>query len=268
MSAVLFEQRGHVALVTLNRPEAHNAISPEVAVRLADIWQQVRDTPEIRVAVLTGSGDSTFCSGADLARLIPLITGARAPEDDWDHRVVADPTLAMRGALRNFDTEKPVIAAINGAALAGGMELAVACDLRVASTSATFALREVVWGLFPIGGSTARLPRQIPQAAAMEILLTGQSISAQRAYELGFVNRVVPAAEVLSQSLSLADQIAANGPLAVKAVRASARACLGLDEEAALQRERELGMPVFATRDAREGPRAFKEKRPPKFEGR
>lgn len=268
MSVVEFELRGSVAVVRLNRPEAHNALNPEMIARLADAWLRVRDEPEIRVAVLTGTGDQTFCAGADLVRLIPLMTGARQPEDEWDQRVVDDAGLGMRGALRTFDPEKPIIAALNGSALAGGMELAVATDLRVAAAGARLGLAEARWGLFPIGGSTVRLPRQIPWAAALELLLVGEPITAERAYELGFVNAVVPRPEVLPRALALAEKIAANGPLAVKAIRHSARATWGLPEHEALERELEIGMPVFATRDAREGPRAFKEKRPPRFEGR
>jgi enoyl-CoA hydratase len=268
MTAVLFEQRGHTALITLNRPQSHNAISPEVVVRLAEHWEQVCDDDSIRVAVVTGAGEDSFCSGADLGLLIPLMTGARQPEDDWDHKVAGDPTLGMRALLRNFDPQKPVIAAINGTALAGGMELVVGTDIRVASNQAKFGLREAHWGLFPIGGSTARLPRQVPFAAALEIMLTGDMFEAQRAYELGFVNYVVPPAEVLPKSLELAERIASNGPLAVKAIRQSIRACAGLSDEEALNKELEIGMPVFASRDAREGPRAFKEKRKPDFQGR
>jgi len=267
MTAVLFEKRGHVALITLNRPEAHNAISPEVAVRLAEAWETVRSDGEIRAAIVTGVGDS-FCSGADLGRLIPLITGARQPEDEWDQKVVGDPTVSMRALLRNFDPDKPVIAAVNGAALAGGMEFVVGTDIRIAADTATFGLREAVWGLFPIGGSTARLPRQIAPAAALEIMLTGTPIDARRAAELGFVNHIVPREQVVVKAFEIAETIAANGPLAVQAIRRSVRACAGLPDAQALERELEIGMPVFATRDAREGPRAFKEKRPPKFEGR
>jgi enoyl-CoA hydratase len=195
---VLFEPREHVALITLNRPEARNALSPEVVVRLAGAWERVRDDESIRAAVVTGAGDRSFCAGADLARLIPLITGARQPEDDWDHALMKDPALSDRALLRDFDPVKPVIAAVNGFAIAGGMEMLQGTDLRVASENARFGLQEVKWGLFPMSGSTVRLPRQIPYAAAMEILLTGDLIDARRAYELGLVNRVVPQAEVLA----------------------------------------------------------------------
>jgi enoyl-CoA hydratase len=265
---VLFEPREHVALITLNRPEARNALSPEVVVRLAGAWERVRDDESIRAAVVTGAGDRSFCAGADLARLIPLITGARQPEDDWDHALMKDPALSDRALLRDFDPVKPVIAAVNGFAIAGGMEMLQGTDLRVASENARFGLQEVKWGLFPMSGSTVRLPRQIPYAAAMEILLTGDLIDARRAYELGLVNRVVPQAEVLNAALEVAGKIASNGPIAVREIRRSARSCLGLPEAQALKRELEIGRPVFATQDAREGPRAFMEKRKPCFEGR
>lgn len=268
MSVVLFEVRDHVAWITLNRPEARNAVSPEVVVRLAEVWERVRDDDAVRVAVITGAGDRAFCSGADLQLLIPLMTGARQPENQWDHAVMRDRGLSDRALLREFDPVKPVIAAVNGFAIAGGMEMLQATDLRVASENARFGLQEVKWGLFPISGSTVRLPRQVPYAVAMEILLTGELIDAQRAFELGFVNRVVPPEKLLDTANELAQKIASNGPVAVREIRRSVRACSGLPELEALDREREIGAPVFATRDAREGPRAFLERRTPRFEGR
>lgn len=267
LSVVLFEVRDHVALVTINRPEARNAVSPEVAVRLAEAWERVRDDDAVRVAVVTGAGDRAFCAGADLARLIPLISGARKAEDEWDHALARDPGISDRALLREFDTVKPVIAAVNGFAIAGGMEMLQATDIRVAAEDARFGLQEVKWGLFPISGSTVRLPRQIPYGAAMEILLTGDLIDARRAYEVGLVNRVVPKEKVLESALGIADKIVGNGPIAVREIRRSARSNLGLPEKQALRQELEIGRPVFATRDAREGPRAFVEKRKPRFEG-
>ena len=139
------ERKGQVALITLNRPEARNAISPEMLVRLADAWTAVRDDPDIRVAVVTGAGDKAFCSGADLGRFIPLMSRARPPEDEWDRRLLADGEMLGRGLLRTFDVVKPVIAAINGHAIAGGMELAQGTDLRVASESAKLGVQEVKW---------------------------------------------------------------------------------------------------------------------------
>jgi enoyl-CoA hydratase len=268
MSVVQYERVGNVALVTLNRPEARNALSPEVLVRLDDAWREVAADDGVRVAVLTGAGDKAFCAGADLARLVPLMSGARAAEDEYDERLLADGALANRATLRVTDLDKPVIAAINGSAIAGGMEIVQGTDLRIAAEGAKFGVQEVKWALFPMGGSTVRLPAQLPHAIAMELLLTGDLIDAQQALAYGFVNRVVPAAEVLGCSIDLAERIAANGPLAVRAVKRSVRDCLGHPEVEAMAREITHGGPVFATEDAREGPRAFLEKRPPVFRSR
>ncbi|MBT9447543.1 MAG: enoyl-CoA hydratase/isomerase family protein [Hyphomonadaceae bacterium] len=268
MGAVVnFERRGHVAIITLNRPEARNAISPEMLVRLAEAWTQVRDDREVRVAVVTGAGEKAFCSGADLGRFIPLMSGARPPEDEWDRRVLADREALGTGFLRTFDVVKPVIAAINGHAIAGGMELVQGTDLRIASDTAKFGVQEVKWAIFPGGGSTVRLPRQVPYARAMELLLTGDLITAPEAFQLGFLNRVVPQVEVLPAALELAERIAANGPIAVQAIRRSARACLGRPEVEAMQIESEMAAPVFRTEDAQEGPLAFMQKRKPVFKG-
>ncbi|HCX69153.1 MAG TPA: crotonase/enoyl-CoA hydratase family protein, partial [Rhodobiaceae bacterium] len=199
----LLEKRGHIALITLNRPEARNSFSPEMLVRLADHWEEVRDDANIRVAIVTGAGDKAFCSGADLGQLIPLINGAREPQNEWDRKILADPDILAKGLLRTFDVTKPVIAAINGFAVAGGMELAQGTDMRIAADTAKLGVQEVKWAIFPGGGSTVRLPRQIPYAKAMELLLTGDLISAQEACDLGFLNRVVPQNQVLNAAFEL-----------------------------------------------------------------
>lgn len=267
MALVNYESRGHVAIVTLDRPEARNAISPEVAVRLADAWRAVRDDDGVRVCIVTGTGN-TFCAGADLGQLIPMMTGARKPENEWDERVAKEPGIPARALLRNFDPVKPVIAAINGHAIAGGMELVQGTDIRVACPEAKFGVQEAKWAVFPAGGSTVRLPVQIPFAKAMELLLTGDLISAAEAQAIGFLNYVVPADQVLAKAMEIAEKIAANGPIAVKAIRKSVRACLGKPEQEALRIESEISGPVFQTEDAREGPRAFMEKRKPQYQGR
>ena len=264
----LLEKKGHVALVTLNRPEAHNAFSPEMLVRLAGHWEDIRNDPNIRVAVVTGAGEKAFCSGADLGQLIPLFSGARKPHNEWDQKLLDDRTILGKGLLRDFDVTKPVIAAINGFAVAGGMELAQGTDMGIAADTAKLGVQEVKWAIFPGGGSTVRLPRQIPYARAMELLLTGDLISAQEAYELGFLNRVVPRTQVLESAFELAEKIAANGPIAVQAIRKSARECQGRPESEALVMEARFSAPVFKSEDAREGPRAFMEKRKPVYVGR
>ncbi len=268
MSAVDFEKRGHIAVVTLNRPEARNAISPEVMVRLDEAWTTITDDDEIRVAILTGTGDKAFSAGADLAKTVPLMSGAKQPEDDWDRRFVDDRAVGGRALLRDVQVPKPIIAAINGHAIAGGMELVQGTDLRVSVPEARFGVQEVKWGLFPAGGSTVRLPHQFPHARAMEMLLTGDLITAAEALELGFLNRVVPRAELLETATEIAEKIASNGPLAVKAVLRSARECLGLTEAEGMRVESGHAGPVFASEDAVEGPRAFLEKRAPVFKAR
>lgn len=265
MPIVEYEITENIAHVTLNRPDARNAINPETSVRLDEAWHAVRDTDDVRVAILTGTG-SAFSAGADLAQLIPLISGARKPEDDWDEQVMGDPDLLGHAFLRDFDTEKPVIAAINGHAIAGGMEIAQGTDMRVAVPQAKFGVQEVKWALFPAGGSSVRLPVQLPYAKAMELLLTGDLITAEEALQIGFLNYVTQ--DVKAKATEIAEKIAANGPIAVKAIRRSAKACLGVPEREAMKIETELSTPVFQTDDAKEGPRAFLEKRAPVYQGR
>lgn len=268
MSKILVEKREHVALVTLNRPEVRNAFDPEAACLLADGFAELRDDDAVRVVVVTGAGDQAFCAGADLGRLIPLMSGAREPQDEYDRRFLEEPGLMNRSILRGYDVGKPVIAAINGAAIAGGMELVQGTDLRVAADTARFGVQEVKWAIFPAGGSTVRLPQQMTMPRAMELLLTGDLIDARTALEWGFLNRVVPAGQVLETAMELATRIARNGPLAVRAIRQSARACVGHPESDALAMELRFAAPVFASEDAREGPLSFMEKRPPVYKGR
>lgn len=265
MAVLDYVVQDHIARITLNRPEARNALNPELSVKLAQAWESVRDDPDVRVAVLTGTG-SAFCAGADLGQLIPLFSGARKPENEWDERVVADRFLVRKALLRDFDTEKPVIAAINGHAIAGGMEIVQGTDIRVSVPAAKFGVQEVKWAIFPAGGSTVRLPMQMPFAKAMELLLTGDLITAEEALAFGFLNHL--AEDPMARALEIAQRIAANGPLAVRAIRKSARACLGKPEREALALEHEISAPVFLTEDAREGPRAFMEKRTPVYHGR
>jgi len=266
--AVRFERRGHLALVTLDRPEARNALNPEMLVRLEGAWREIREDAGIRAAVITGAGERAFCAGADLARTIPLLAGQRAAEDAFDRALLADTGLAARAVLFDFDPGKPLIAAVNGAAVGGGFELLLATDLRVAVPEASFGLPEVKRALFPGGGGPVRLPRQIPAARALEMLLTGDPVRAEEALALGLVNRVVPRPELLATALALGEAIAANGPLAVQAVRRAARELRDLPEGEALREAARLSEPVFRSEDAVEGPRAFLEKRAPAYRGR
>ncbi|MEQ1889302.1 MAG: enoyl-CoA hydratase-related protein [Alphaproteobacteria bacterium] len=264
----LFEKQGHIAIITMNRPEALNALSPQMLCQLADYWKEVRDNPDIRVAVVTGAGPKSFCSGADLGQLIPLFTGSREPQNDFEKRVVSDRSLTGIGILRDFDTVKPVVAAVNGFAIAGGCELLQGTDLRVASDKARFGVQEVKWAIFPGGGSTVRLPKQIPYCRAMELLITGDLISAQEAFDIGLINKVVAPEKVMDAAMEYAAKLARNGPIAVQAIRRSARECMGRPEAEAMAMENKFMAPVFKSEDAVEGPRAFMEKREPVFKGR
>jgi enoyl-CoA hydratase len=258
----LVEREGHVLIVTMNRPEARNALSGEMLARMGDAWKLLGQDPELRVGILTGAG-GTFCAGADLKAM----SGGYV-EDEWTARFKEDADLQWKALLRHARPGKPIIAAVEGFAIAGGTEILQGTDIRVAGAGATFGVAEVRRGLFPLGGSTVRLRRQIAYTLAAEILLTGRNVSAQEAKEIGLIGRVVPDGQALAEARRIAEQIAANGPLAVQAVLRSLRETEGMTEIDALQREFQIGLPVFATEDAREGPRAFKEKRPAQFKGR
>jgi enoyl-CoA hydratase len=256
-----------VMTLTMNRPEARNALSPQMLVRLAEAWYEFRDTKDLRVAILTGAGDEDFCAGGDLKLTMPLVTGARQPEDEWDHRLLGNLTQFTDAILRGFELYKPVIAAVNGNALGGGTEMTNACDLRVASEHAVFGTPEAKVGLIPGGGSISRLPRQVPYAKAMEMLMLGESFSAQEALVMGLVNYVVPPRELMTKAREVARRLAENGPLAVRKIKEGVVRTSGLPLDQALKIEDEVSVAVLTSRDAREGPRAFKEKRKPKFTG-
>jgi enoyl-CoA hydratase len=256
------EQIGHVLVLTLNRPEAKNALSPEMLVGLADAWDRVDSDDSIRVAVLTGAG-GVFCAGADLKAM-----NDSQNTSDAATRMRTDAGLAWKALLRGHRLTKPLIAAVEGYAVAGGTEILQATDIRVAGESAMFGVVEVTRALFPLGGSTVRLRRQIGYTKAMELLLTGDIITAAEAERIGLIGRVVPDGDALPMALEIADKIAANGPLAVRAIKRSVQETEGLPETEALKIELEIGAPIFATADAREGTLAFKEKRAPHYEGR
>jgi len=268
MSDLLYEKRDRVAVLTLNRPERRNAFSPEMMVRLAEAWRDYRDDDSLRVAILTGAGEQAFCAGGDLERLMPLFTGARQPQDDWDRRLMADAGDVMATALlRPFELYKPIIAAINGIAVAGGAEILQATDIRIASTSASFGLAEAQRGLVPGGGSMVRLPRQIPYCKAMEILMTGDRIPAAEAHRIGFVNEVVAPDELMPRALAFADRLARNAPLSLRAIKQAVLRTSGRPLEEAHRIEDEISATVMRSQDAREGPRAFMEKREPDWKG-
>lgn len=264
---VLFEVGDGVAEITLNRPEKMNALTPEMLVRLDRAWAQVQDDPAVRVVILSGAGDRAFSAGADLGRLTPLLTRARAAEDEWDEALLADPPLLNRALLRGIEMTTPVIAAMRGVVVGGGMELMLACDLRVAADSSQFGLLEVRRGLIPAAGGVARLSRQVAQARAAEILLIGDRISAQQALDFGLINRVVAADEVASTARAMAARMAENGPLAMRKLKQVMLESSGQSLLQAFDAEDDAIKTVLRSADAREGSRAFMEKRTPHFTG-
>jgi enoyl-CoA hydratase len=268
MADLQLEKRAGVAWITFDRPAAKNALSPEAFCRLADAWTEFRDDPALRVAVLTGAGAESFTSGGDLKLLLPLWTGARKPENEWDRRLLADPGISFVALLKTFELYKPIVAAVNGAALAGGCEILLACDVRLAVPHARFGLTEVQRGLVPGGGSMVRLPRQLPWARAMELLLTGDPISADEAARLGLISRVVEPDRLLEEAERVAHRLAKNAPLALEAIKRTALETSGVPLAQAFQIEVQHAARVMQSEDAREGPRAFAEKREPSWKGR
>ncbi|MCW7942803.1 enoyl-CoA hydratase [Streptomyces hygroscopicus] len=254
------QREGATLVLTLNRPEARNALSLPMLVGLYDGWIEADEDDAVRSIVLTGAGGS-FCAGMDLKAL----AGRGMDGQQYRDRLTADPDLHWKAMLRHHRPRKPVIAAVEGPCVAGGTEILQGTDIRVAGDSATFGLFEVRRGLFPIGGSTVRLQRQIPRTHALEMLLTGRPYTAREAVGIGLVGHVVPDGTALARALEIAEQVNACGPLAVEAVKASVYETAEMTETDGLAAELERGWPVFATADAKEGTRAFAEKRPPVY---
>ena len=250
------ESEGRVLVVTINRPEVMNSLHPPASFELAKVFDEFAADPELWVAILTGAGERAFSAGNDLK-----YTAAGGKFEL--------PPTGFAGLTQRFDNWKPIIAAVNGVALGGGFEIALACDLIIAAEEASFALPEPRVGLAALAGGLHRLPRQIPLKQAMGIILTGRRVSAQEAQELGLVNEIVPRKELIAAARRWADQIIECAPLSV---RGSKQAVLqGLDhasfEEAQSARYEGLGAMV-RSEDFREGPRAFVEKRPPRWQGK
>jgi len=258
------EDSDGILLVTIDRPAARNALNLAMTRELSEIWVQFRDNAELRVAILTGAGESSFCAGADLKE----VGNHYRATTPIERREKAQREPGLGGITRNLDPGKPVIAAVNGHCLAGGLELALACDIRIASENATFGLPEVRWGLMPGAGGTQRLPRFIPMAMAMEMLLTGDSIDASTALACGLVNRVVPLDRLLDEARTLARRIARAAPLSVRAVRAAVIGGQHLSLDEALQLEHLHAEFLRQSEDVQEGLRAFAKKREPEWKGK
>ena len=258
----LIEREGHTLVVTLNRPEAKNALSGGMLAGMYRAWRMLDEDPELRVAILTGRGD-VFCAGADLKAM-----GGVDRDEEFDQLMSEVPDLHWQALLRANRPMKPIIAAVEGFAVAGGTEILQGTDIRVAAEDAIFGVTEAKRGLFPLGGSSVRLRRQIPYTLAAEILLTARHVTAQEALAFGLVGRVVPSGEALAEAKKIAELICDNGPVSIRALMRMLREIDESYSEAdALEKEIEIGGPVFASKDAREGPRAFREKRKPDFKG-
>ncbi|MCH8109955.1 MAG: enoyl-CoA hydratase/isomerase family protein [Chloroflexi bacterium] len=259
MTAVLYEKRGKIAYVTINRPEAMNALNREVQQGLTDAWQEIEADPDIFVAILTGTGGRAFSAGADLKT---VETG-----EDRGEAVVPAPRASGRLGPSVRGLSKPVIAAIDGYCLAGGLELALACDIRIATEGSQFGCPEVKWSLLHGFGAQV-MPFTVHMSNMMELLLTGEFVDAQEAYRIGLISRVVPKGEHISTAEEITEKICRNAPLAIRVTKelANLRVNQGLGEGMRLYAT--LGRLLRTTDDAKEGPRAFAEKRPSNFKGR
>jgi len=264
---IIYRKQDHIAHVQLNRPEARNALDPETLIELSEAWEDINKDTTIRVAVLSSALPDIFCSGVDLKSTLPLVMRIKEPSSDAEKRIVEENHIVRNAVLRDYEINKPIISAIHGYCLTGGWEMVMATDIRIASVDAIFQMREARYALMPTGGSTVRLPRMIPYSVAMEILLTGNEVTAEHLFHLGFLNRVVPKDRLMPTAEELALRIAENGPLAVQAIKRSVREGMGLSLKEALKKELEIGSPISMTQDAREGPRAFMEKRKPVYKG-
>jgi len=266
MPDALIERDGPTMVITMNRPKRYNALTGAMLIRMHDAMVEASEDPEVRCIILTGAAGN-FCSGADLKAMAGDAEDTDT-EIDVASRMQADPDLAWKGLLRTWRPTKPLIAAVEGVAIAGGTEILQATDIRVAGSSARFGVSEARWSLYPMGGSAVRLRRQIPYTVAAEILLTGKHLTAAEALAMGLIGHVVPDGEALAKAREIAATIADNGPLAVEAILRTLHETDGMTEQEALDHEFDYGQAVFRSADAKEGPKAFAEKRKPNFERR
>jgi len=264
-----YEVDDHVATITIDRPETRNALDMYHFRDLAAAWRRFKDDDEIWVAIITGVGDA-FMSGADLKTFIPQVTELQKQIAAGDVKEVDGCRLSdsVYAVLRNVKIFKPIIAAVGGPCVAGGMEMLGGVDIRIATPDATFGVMEPKRGLFAGGGTTVRLPRQLNFPAAMEFLLTAERFPAERALELGLINEIINRDQLMDRAHEWAERITVNAPLAVQATKESVIRGLGLDLEEAYKLEQEISSKVFQTEDAKEGPKAFAEKRPPVWQGK
>lgn len=253
--SIIYEKKDKVAYIILNRPEVNNAINGETNEDLYKIWNDFRDDPNCWVAIFSGMGEKSFSAGADLTDMENL-------------RKSIDGGHSFGGMTKDFETWKPIIAAVNGSAFGGGLEMILACDIRIASNKAKFGLTEVRWGMIPGGGGTQRLIRNVVKCLAFEMLLSGKVIDAEEAYRVHLVNKIVASQDVMLYATNLAKDICEAGPLAVRAGKEAMTRGLSMPLEEGLQLESVFVKTLRETEDAKEGIEAFREKRKPIFKGR
>lgn len=256
---VRFEPKGPIAYITLNREERRNAIDPKTSHELLQAFTAFKEEDSLLAAIVTGAGDKAFSAGADLVAMSASFQGGGEG---------VPMNVPFAGITRGFECWKPMIAAINGYCLAGGLELALSCDIRIAAEHATFGLPEPKRAIIPAASGTQRLPRAVPMSFAMEILLTGERFDARTALQFGLVSRVVPAGELMQTAESIAEKICECGPLAVRSIKESALRGREMTLEEGLKLESQLAGRVFSSEDAREGPLAFAQKRKPNYKGK
>jgi E-phenylitaconyl-CoA hydratase len=249
----------HIATMVLNRPQAMNAIDPEMRQALVQAWEQVRRDDDIWVVVITGAGEKAFCAGADLKKTLPS-------DESFAQQTFSNPVPAS--TVAHMETDKPIIAAVNGYAMGGGMEIALACDIRIASEKAQFALSEARVGSIPGSGGTQRLPRAIGMSDAMLMLLTGERIDASEALRNGLVSKVVAHGQLMPATYEIARKIAANAPLSVRAIKRLVKRGMDMPLQHAVDAERYVFGMLYQSEDRIEGRRAFAEKRKPQYKGR
>ncbi len=252
-----YTKEDKVAVITINHPEAYGALTVKGHDELHNALADYRDDDDLLVCILTGTGDKAFCSGVDIKDMLPFIK-----------KTALKPWLQISTLMRGMDIWKPVIAAINGLALGGGLELTLGCDIRIASENAKFGFPEPKVGMFPGGGGTQRLPRLIPRGIASEMILAGRQLNAEEALHFGLVNKVVPLSDLIAAAQEMAGKICQMGPLAIRTAKEAMVRGMNLSLEEGLRLETTLTPAVVFSHDFEEGLRAFSEKRKPEFEGR
>ena len=261
MAAVEVTVENRIATVTLNRPEAMNSVDPDMRALLHKTWERIRTDDDIWVAIITGAGEKAFCTGSDLKKTMPL-------EESFASQTFGPKISGAGRMIDGLDMDKPLIAAVNGYAMGGGMELALACDIRICSENAQFALSEVKVGSIPGSGGTQRLPRAVSLSNAMLMLLTGDRVDANEAHRIGLVSKVVPQTELMEAARDIAQRIAANAPLSVRAVKRLVRQGMDLPLAQAIDAERYVFGLLYGSEDRIEGRKAFAEKRKPNYKGK